>query len=169
MVFDKSTSKAEVHESYLLLSMIYLSNTIKANIAYFFDFLKKNHIFIVYFFFILAILCCCFFIVDQKNEIIYQNNQIAELKKSVEILNNQLITQNQSIETIRTNLCELLDNYKAHLENIYSNQEVFDDKLDDLDPYSTRSRPLTVRRVIAEGFPLALMLVFVYYLDLFYK
>lgn len=107
--------------------------------------------------------------VDQKNEIIYQNNQIAELKKSVEILNNQLITQNQSIETIGINLRELLDNYKAHLENIYSNQEVFDDKLDDLDPYSTRLRPLTVRRVIAEGLPLALMLVFVYYLDLFYK
>jgi len=123
--------------------MIYLSNTIKANIAYFFDFLKKNHIFIVYFFFLLAILCCCFFIVDQKNEIIYQNNQIDELKKSVEILNNQLITRNQSIETIETNLRELSYNYKAHLENIYSNQGVFDDKLEALN--STRLRPLTVR------------------------
>jgi hypothetical protein len=91
------------------------------------------------------------------------------LKKSVEILNNQLITQNQSIEKIGTNLRELSDNYKAHLENIYSNQEVFDDKLDDLDPYSTRLRPLTVRRVIAEGLPLALMLAFVTYLDLFHK
>jgi len=84
-----------------------------------------------------------FFIVDQKNEIIYQNNQIDELKKSVEILNNQLITRNQSIETIETNLRELSYNYKAHLENIYSNQGVFDDKLEALN--STRLRPLTVR------------------------
>ena len=166
MVFEKSISKAEVHEYYFMTQLL---NTIKANTASFFDFLKKNHIFIIYFCFTLAILCCCFFIVDQKNEILYQNNQIAELKKSVEILNNQLITQNQSIETIGTNLRELSDNYKAHLENIYSNQEVFDDKLDDLDPYSTRSRPLTVRRVIAEGLPLALMLAFVTYLDLFHK
>ena len=149
--------------------MIQLLNIIKANIASFFDFLKKNHIFIVYFSFIITVLSCCFFIVYQNNEIIYQNNQIAELNKSVEILNNQLITQNQSIETIGTNLRELSDNYKAHLENIYSNQGVFDDKLDDLDPYSTRLRPLTVRRVLAEGFPLALMLVFVCYLDLFHK
>ena len=166
MVFEKSISKAEVHEYYFMTQLL---NTIKANTASFFDFLKKNHIFIIYFCFTLALLCCCFFIVDQKNEILYQNNQIAELKKSVEILNNQLITQNQSIETIGTNLRDLSDNYKAHLENIYSNQEVFDDKLDDLDPYSTRSRPLTVHRVIAEGLPLALMLAFVTYLDFFHK
>jgi uncharacterized membrane protein affecting hemolysin expression len=147
--------------------MIQLLNIIKVNIASFFDFLKKNHIFIVYFSSIITVLFCCFFIVYQNNEVIYQNNQIAELNKIVEILNNKIITQNESLENIETKLRELSDNYKAHLENIYSNQGVFDDKLEALN--SRRLRSLTVRRVMAEGFPLALMLVFVYYLDLFYK
>jgi len=123
--------------------MIYLFNTIKVNICLFFWLFKEKsciyYIFLSYFYHFMLF----FFIVDQKNEIIYQNNQIDELKKSVEILNNQLITRNQSIETIETNLRELSYNYKAHLENIYSNQGVFDDKLEALN--STRLRPLTVR------------------------
>jgi len=61
--------------------MTQLFNTIKAILVALLNFLKKNHVFIIYFCFFLAILCCLLFI-------IYQNNEIIELNKSIERLND---------------------------------------------------------------------------------
>ena len=72
--------------------MTQLFNTIKAILAALFNFLKKNHIFIIYFCFTLAILRCLLFI-------IYQNNEIIELNKSLETL-NELNSKKRSLVPI---------------------------------------------------------------------